>query len=162
MKRYKIILYAVCTITFFSTITVISLGFSNHIIYIFELLPLLGKGTANHANQSVNAFFLRLFTNADINIFVLTNTKWYIRMLIMIFVIFMIILVGYTIWRVLSTSRSRSKIDYKENKERLMLSYAMITLTTVLITPISWEHNYISSLMPLVVTMSLAIRRQSL
>ncbi len=118
-------------------VSVAGAGWRNHLFFAGEMLPALSRGAATFANQSLPGFLARIGTGATMNAFEFVDEPGWLRLL----------------GRVASAGVLLGSLLLAR---RLALSgygapagFALVTLATLIASPISWEHHYTLALIPL-------------
>jgi hypothetical protein len=135
----------------FASISILIAGWANHVLYVTGFLPSLSRGAATYANQSINGFLNRLLTEQSMTVFDFSNepvTVWILTRLAAA----ALMIAAFAVTRPWAGPETR----------RLELGYGLVVLTTLLVSPISWEHHYILALLPLALMIGEAARAGSL
>ncbi len=148
--RRRAAAWAAGLLALLAAIGVVVAGWSNHVLYVTGFLPELSRGAATWANQSINGFLNRLLTDASMSAFVFPPEPPGVRLLSRAAAVLLLAAAFVT-----ARPRAESAADpYR----RFALGYALVALTTLLVSPISWEHHFVIALIPLSVLACPALR----
>jgi len=126
----------------FGALTALSIaiaGWGNMVLYVTGFLPHLSRGAATYANQSINGFLNRLLTEESMSVFDFSSEPRSVWLLTRLGAVALLVAAF-----VLARPGGR-----RAPGRRLALGYGLVVLTSLLISPISWEHHYVLALIPL-------------
>ena len=119
-------------------------GWSNLVLYVTGFLPLLSRGAATYANQSINGFLNRLLTDQSLTVFGFSDEPaavWWATRLS----------AAGLLGAAFVLTRPR-RVPWPPEPARdarhLALGYSLVVLTSLVVAPISWEHHYVLALVP--------------
>ena len=133
-------------------------GWANFALYVTGFLPVLSRGAATYANQSINGLLNRLLTDQSLTVFGFSDEPPSVWLLTRAAAV---LLVGLSFWLTRRPAHDLPVRDAVADTRRLAMGYALIVLTSLLVSPISWEHHYVVALVPLSV-MVLVMSRNDL
>ncbi|HZI95022.1 MAG TPA: glycosyltransferase family 87 protein [Patescibacteria group bacterium] len=144
----------------FTACSLAVVGWSNGLLYVTGFLPVLSRGAATYANQSINGFLNRMLTDQSMAVFGFSDEPGSVWLLTRLFA-------GLLLGAAFALTRpgwlGRPTADLLGEAERrtqlLASGYALVTLSSLLVSPISWEHHYVLALVPLSVMIFLVADR---
>jgi hypothetical protein len=131
-------------------------GWSNLGLYVTGFLPTLSRGAATYANQSVNGFLNRLLTDQSMTVFGFSEEPaavWWLTRAAAVLLLAGAFLAGRP-----AALAGRAGVDRRDETLRLSLGYSLVVLTSLLVSPISWEHHYVLALLPLAIAVAAVSR----
>lgn len=155
--RRRAAAWGAATLGLLTLISIGVAGWDNVALYVTGFLPTLSRGAATYANQSINGFLNRVLTDQSLTVFGFSDEPMSVWLLTRTSAV---MLLGAAFWL---TRRKKKQAALREgdrlSKDRLSLGYALVVLTTLLVSPISWEHHYVIALVPLAVMVFALSRR---
>jgi hypothetical protein len=130
--RYRLVAWGAAGVAVLSLSGVPVVGWAPYRTYITEMVPLLSSGCAHWVNQSAAAFLSRL-GGADMFDWSLTSGQEWVPPFMRIL---SLLLVGLLAWLTRS-SRGEGEVP---------LGFALVLVTTLFISPISWIHHTVLTL----------------
>ncbi len=119
------------------------IGWEQHRIYIFEVVPRIGGGTAWVENQTLNGFVARLLTDR------IVSEKFNHPLLsIITYGGFGLALAG-TLWLVWQSARPRLGSPLAVTDPRFALHFSLFVILMVLFVPAAWMHYQTITLVPM-------------
>ena len=112
-------------------------GWDSYVVYAREMVPLLSRGCAHWVNQSLAAFTTRLFDAPDMFSWELATPSTLARLAASAAGL----LIMAASFLVMRGSRLR------DARMRLDLEFSLVTIVTLFVSPISWTHHSVLSLL---------------
>ncbi|HZC77923.1 MAG TPA: glycosyltransferase family 87 protein, partial [Ktedonobacterales bacterium] len=107
-------------------------GWSSYVVYMERMVPLLSQGCAHWVNESLAAFFTRLVDGGDMFSWAISHPSPMTRALTLLA---SLVVVGVSF---LLVGRRQRCLD---------LEFALLVQTTLFVSPLSWTHHSVLSLM---------------
>jgi hypothetical protein len=118
-------------------ISVWRLGWENHVVWFTQVLPELSRGVANYANKAPAALIFELYLHRVPVLSAGAVPSWLIALVkVANFLIYCAVLLYF----------------WKKNRQPTAMVYELVTLglVTILISPVSWRHHYLLTLIPVI------------
>lgn len=131
-RRWAIAAWTAGGLAAFTIASAAVVGMRAHSIYVTEMMPLLARGCAHWVNQSVSAFLSRL-AGADMFDWSLAPPSLFVR------AASTIVSLGFIAAAAWVTRGAPRESTFR-------LEFALILVTTLFISPISWIHHAVLSL----------------
>jgi alpha-1,2-mannosyltransferase len=142
VRRYRAAAAAVLAGLVLLGLSVAGAGWENHVIFVRDQLPVLSRGAATFANQSLTGFLARIGTGATMNAFEFLDGPSWLNVAGR---------AGGTAILVLSLWLARRISATREGGAR---GFGLVVMASLLASPITWEHHYVLALVPLAVLLT--------
>jgi hypothetical protein len=136
--RWKAAGAAIAGVVLLSLASVPIVGWEAQATYFTRMVPCLSAGTAFHPNQSLNGFLTRVLGFGDYRKADLSAEYPVPRMAAVLVGLVLVALSLHAVWRWRRDQRPSVIED----------GFATLVLASLLVSPISWEHHYVSALIP--------------
>lgn len=138
-RRWRAAAWSAAASVALLAISVAGAGWSNHVAFVSDFLPVLSRGAATFANQSLEGFLARLGLDVSMNVFEFVDEPLWLRAAGRIGGAALLIV---SLW-VAGRSARRG--------ESCGPGIGLVVLASLLASPISWEHHFVLALVPLAV-----------
>ena len=131
-RRWALVAWTAAAMAALTAACVISIGWTPHAVYLERMVPLLSRGCAHWVNQSVPALLSRL-GGGDIFAWDLATESWLVRL-------------GSGAASLAAIGGLAFLTRPGGAASSIRLEYALVLVTTLLLSPISWIHHAVLSL----------------
>jgi hypothetical protein len=136
-RRWTWLLSYVSSLIALVLLSIWRLGWSNHLLFMKEILPKLSCGIALLANRSLPGLIYDIYLRR-VPLAMDPLVPAWLCMLVKIVGLALLTACSYFLWR-------RNKTKHISTNE--FMAFALLTL---LISPVSWRHHYLLALLPLI------------
>lgn len=143
-KRWRLVASALAWLFVLAGFSLLVIGRESSLTYIRDTLPPILSGTvwgvASPANQGFQGLFSRLFTENPWTQSIVVNEHLAALATLSCSVILLV-----------ATAIVCRGSDIVKDKERFDLEYSMVTLVSLAVASVSWDHHFVWLLLPLIV-----------
>ena len=127
-RQYRYLLYVGVWLTGLTAMTILLVGWDNHVSFVTTVLPYLGEGYSDSLNQSITGFLWRLHVALGCD-----NELWLI-------VLSRVCTVVLCIWTYTRLARGSSPLN--------LTGVSTVLLLGSIVSPVTWTHHLVSAILP--------------
>ncbi len=138
-RRYRAAAWSVAVLAALYAVSLAGAGWANHVTFVTGFLPVLSRGAATFANQSLSGFLSRIGLDVTMNAFEFVQEPAWLSV------------TGRLAGAVLLIGSLFLARKISDPGGGAAAGYGLVLLASLLASPISWEHHFVIALIPIAI-----------